>query len=106
MPAQSNDGILPHCGRSLTQRDSGADDGKRTFGSCGEDPTRTLASPYLEASHARSHGRRLAERMRPMLARETFKLVLCSPMQWRRETCELAGLGDKAVIHLDLVEWN
>ena len=41
-----------------------------------------------------------------MLARETFKLVLCSPMQWARETRELAGLGDKAVIHLDLVEWN
>jgi broad specificity phosphatase PhoE len=41
-----------------------------------------------------------------VLARETFKLVLCSPMQWARETRELAGLGDKAVIHLDLVEWN
>jgi broad specificity phosphatase PhoE len=27
-------------------------------------------------------------------------------MQWARETRELAGLGDKAVIHLDLVEWN
>jgi xylulose-5-phosphate/fructose-6-phosphate phosphoketolase len=56
------------------------------------------------ASHAPFNRRRLAEGMRSVLARETFKLVLCSPMQWARETRELAGLGDKAVIHL--VEWN
>ena len=51
-------------------------------------------------------GRRLAERMRPVLAAKAFALVLCSPMQRARETCELAGLGDKAVIDPDLVEWN
>jgi broad specificity phosphatase PhoE len=43
------------------------------------------------------NGRRLAERMRPVLARNAFGLVLCSPMQRARETCKLAGLGDKAV---------
>ena len=51
-------------------------------------------------------GRRLAERMRPVLAKNAFALVLCSPMQRARETCELAGLGDLAVIDEDLVEWN
>jgi probable phosphoglycerate mutase len=52
------------------------------------------------------NGRRLAERLRPVLAREAFSLVLCSPMQRARETCELAGLGSKAVVAPDLMEWN
>jgi broad specificity phosphatase PhoE len=52
------------------------------------------------------NGRRLAERMRPMLAAYAFELVLCSPMQRARETCELAGLGDKAIVDSNLVEWN
>jgi broad specificity phosphatase PhoE len=52
------------------------------------------------------NGRRLAQRMRPVLATNAFELVLCSPMQRARETCELAGLGDKAIMDSDLVEWN
>jgi broad specificity phosphatase PhoE len=52
------------------------------------------------------NGRRLAERMRPVLARHEFELVLCSPMQRAQETCELAGLAKKATIDSDLVEWN
>jgi probable phosphoglycerate mutase len=44
--------------------------------------------------------------MRPVLSKNAFALVLCSPMQRARETCELAGLGDTAVIDDDLVEWN
>ena len=52
------------------------------------------------------NGRRLAKRLRPVPAGEAFALVLCSPMQRARETCELAGFGDKAVIDFDLVEWN
>ena len=52
------------------------------------------------------NGRRLAERMRPVLAKQTFMLVLVSPLRRARETCELAGLGKKAVIESDLVEWN
>jgi broad specificity phosphatase PhoE len=52
------------------------------------------------------NGRRLAERMRSVLAREAFELVLCSPMQRARETCKLAGLGDGAIVDPDLMEWN
>ena len=52
------------------------------------------------------NGRRLAERLRPVLAKEVFALVLCSPMQRARETCELAGLSNDAVIDPDLAEWN
>ena len=52
------------------------------------------------------NGRRLAARIRPVLAKETFSLVLVSPMRRARETCELAGLGAEAVVEPDLVEWN
>jgi probable phosphoglycerate mutase len=52
------------------------------------------------------NGRRLAQRIRPALAEETFALVLVSPMQRACETCELAGLGSRAVVEPDLVEWN
>jgi broad specificity phosphatase PhoE len=52
------------------------------------------------------NGRRLAARMRPVLAANPFGLVLCSPMRRARETCELAGFGERAIIDSDLVEWN
>ena len=52
------------------------------------------------------NGCRLAERLRPVLAKEAFARVSVSPMQRARETCELAGLSDAAVIDPDLAEWN
>jgi broad specificity phosphatase PhoE len=52
------------------------------------------------------HGRRLAERLKPVLAREAFAQVLVSPMRRARETCALAGLADPAVVDSELVEWN
>ena len=52
------------------------------------------------------NGRRLAERLRPVLAKESFALVLVSPLQRARETCTLADLGDVAVVERDLMEWN
>jgi probable phosphoglycerate mutase len=44
--------------------------------------------------------------MRRVFTRNAFGLVLCSPMQRARQTCELAGFGDQAVIDSDLVEWS
>jgi broad specificity phosphatase PhoE len=52
------------------------------------------------------NGRWLARQLRPVLAKEVFGLVLVSPMQRARETCELAGLGDRAIVEPDLNEWN
>jgi len=52
------------------------------------------------------NGRRLAGRLRLVLARETFALVLVSPMKRARETCDLAGLGGRAVIDHNLIEWD
>ena len=52
------------------------------------------------------NGRRLARRLRPVLARESFTRVFTSPLQRARETCELVGLAETAVIDPDLVEWN
>lgn len=52
------------------------------------------------------NGRQLAKRMELFLSKHEFELVLCSPMRRARETCELAGLGDKAVIDADLLEWE
>ena len=52
------------------------------------------------------HGRETARRLEPALARETFALVLTSPLLRARSTCELAGLGHRAEIEHDLMEWN
>ena len=52
------------------------------------------------------NGRRLAERLRSVLAKQVFARVFVSPLQRARETCELAGLGHSAAIDTDLVEWN
>ena len=52
------------------------------------------------------NGRKVARLLQPILAKETFALVLTSPLQRARETCELAGLGKQANVETDLMEWN
>jgi broad specificity phosphatase PhoE len=52
------------------------------------------------------NGRKLARQLQPILVREKFVMVLTSPLQRARETCELAGLGRLATIDRDLMEWN
>ena len=52
------------------------------------------------------HGEAMARLLAPVLADRNFSLVLCSPLQRARRTCELAGLGEQASIDPDLAEWN
>lgn len=52
------------------------------------------------------NGRKLAKRLEPVLASESFALILTSPLERARQTCELAGLGARAQIDRDLTEWN
>jgi probable phosphoglycerate mutase len=51
-------------------------------------------------------GRRQAERLRPMLARRRFELVLSSPLQRAVETARLAGFETGLEFDPDLVEWD
>jgi broad specificity phosphatase PhoE len=51
-------------------------------------------------------GRRHAARLRDRLAERDFALVLTSPLSRARETCELAGLGDRARVEPDLREFD
>ena len=52
------------------------------------------------------NGRNVARLLKPVLTKETFALVLTSPLGRARTTCELAGLGEHAEIDHDLMEWN
>jgi broad specificity phosphatase PhoE len=52
------------------------------------------------------HGRQQARLLRAELSAKNFGLVLTSPLQRARETCELAGLAARAEIDPDLMEWN
>ncbi|MEA5390087.1 histidine phosphatase family protein [Cyanobium gracile UHCC 0139] len=53
-----------------------------------------------------AQGEEAARGLAPLLARHPFSLVLCSPLQRARRTCELAGLGAQARLEPDLVEWD
>ena len=51
-------------------------------------------------------GRERAKRLGPALADRSFALVLTSPLLRARETCRIAGYGDRAEICEDLREWD
>ena len=52
------------------------------------------------------NGRVVARQLAPILERVPFARVFSSPLQRARETCELAGLGERAEVDRDLMEWN
>ena len=52
------------------------------------------------------HGRKRAEELRDYLKSTKFDAVFESPMQRARETCAIAGFGDRAVVENGLKEWD
>jgi probable phosphoglycerate mutase len=53
-----------------------------------------------------SQGEQQANRLRQRLQRQEFSLVLTSPLRRARDTCVLAGYGDRAVMDMNLREWD
>jgi len=53
-----------------------------------------------------ANGRAAATCLAPALAQQRFELVLVSPLQRARQTCELAGLGARATVDEALLEWD
>ncbi|WP_422928847.1 histidine phosphatase family protein [Singulisphaera sp. PoT] len=56
--------------------------------------------PLTSAGEANARG--LGTRLQPV----AFNHVFVSPLLRARQTCELAGLGEKAVVDRDLMEWD
>ncbi|WP_458072273.1 histidine phosphatase family protein [Rhodanobacter sp. BL-MT-08] len=52
------------------------------------------------------NGRRQAEALEPVLAKQPFDHVLCSPLTRAQDTCRLAGLGAQMELETRLLEWN
>lgn len=52
------------------------------------------------------NGTRLAAELAPALKQWQFEVVLTSPLERARRTCELAGYGDVAQLEDRLVEWE
>jgi broad specificity phosphatase PhoE len=53
-----------------------------------------------------AQGEAKAAAIRQKLAGHKFALVLTSPLQRARRTCEIAGFGDRAELEPNLVEWS
>ena len=56
--------------------------------------------------HLTNTGRIEASGLKPVLAGVEFAEVWCSPLIRARETCQLAGFGERAEIMPELAEWD
>lgn len=52
------------------------------------------------------HGRQRAQELHEFLSGRAFAAVFVSPRKRARETCDIAGYGDVAVVDDNLQEWN
>ncbi|OYY91813.1 MAG: histidine phosphatase family protein [Sphingomonas sp. 28-66-16] len=52
------------------------------------------------------HGEDQARALSPVLERITFSHVMTSPLRRARQTCQLAGLAEVAIVEPDLIEWD
>lgn len=52
------------------------------------------------------NGKKVARLFKPLFAKENLLLILSSPLIRAKETCELAGLGQRVDLDPDLMEWN
>lgn len=53
-----------------------------------------------------AEGREQASSLVAQLTGRSFAAVFVSPLQRARQTCEIAGFGDRAVVDPDLIEWD
>ena len=51
-------------------------------------------------------GRERARELRDYLAGRKFAAVFVSPMRRAKETCDIAGYGNAAIVEKNLMEWN
>ena len=73
--------------------------GETEWSASGQHTGRTDLPLTLEG---KLHARQIAG----FLGSRAFALVLTSPLQRARETCQLAGYGDSAIIDANLREWD
>ena len=52
------------------------------------------------------NGRSVARRLARIMTKVPLAAVLVSPLSRARQTCELAGLAERADVDCDLMEWN
>jgi probable phosphoglycerate mutase len=89
----------PANGRRLTQRVFLVRHGETEWSVSGQH-TGVTDIPLTE------RGRLAATWLARIFAKEPFALVLSSPLQRARATCDLAGFGARAEIDRDLMEWD